>query len=88
MKITKFGVLVNKTTSLFTSKRDSNISRGCAEILETPEGGGGGKFCGPMLENPEGKGVIRQIPLVGVVWIFSGTTQWDIYQGSTVYMTG
>ena len=74
MKITKFGVLVNKTTSLFTSVRDSNISRGCVKILETPEGGGG-KFCGPILENPEGRGVIRQIPLVGVVWIFSGTTQ-------------
>ena len=56
MKITKFGILVNKTTSLFTSVRESNISRGCAKILETAEGEGGGKFCGPILENPEGKG--------------------------------
>ena len=49
MKLTKFGILVNKTTSLFTSIRDSNISRGCAKILE----------------NPEGREVIRQIPSVG-----------------------
>ena len=27
------------------------------------------------MENPEGRGVIRQIPFVGVVWLFSGTTQ-------------
>ena len=38
-------------------------------------GGGGGKFWGPILEDPEGKGVMQQIPSVGVVWIFSGTTQ-------------
>ena len=37
--------------------------------------GEGGEFCGPILENPEGRGVIRQIPFVGVVWLFSGTTQ-------------
>ena len=41
MKLTKFGILVNKTTSLFTSIRDSKISRGCAQILEIPEGRGG-----------------------------------------------
>ena len=47
MKLTKFGILVNKTTSLFTSIRESNISRGCAKILEIPEGRGvnfGGQF--------------------------------------------
>ena len=37
--------------------------------------GEGGEFWGPILENPEGRGVIRQIPFVGVVWLFSGTTQ-------------
>ena len=80
MKFTKFGILVNKTTSLFTSIRDSNISSGCAKILEIPEGRGrGGKFWGPILENPEGRGVIRQIPSIGVVWIFSGTTQFNSY---------
>ena len=64
MKLTKFGILRgNKTTSLFTSIRDSKISRGCAKILEIPEGRGG-KFWGPILENPEGRGVIRQIPSV------------------------
>ena len=56
MKLTKFGILVNKTTSLFTSIRDSNISWGCAKIWEILEGRGGGKFWGPILENPEGKG--------------------------------
>ena len=29
--------------------------RGCAKILEIPEGRGS-KFLGPILENPEGKG--------------------------------
>ena len=57
MKLTKFGILVNKTTSLFTSIRDSKISRGCAKILEIAEGRwGGGKFWGPILENSEGWG--------------------------------
>ena len=41
MKLTKFGTLVNKTTYLFTSIRDSNISRGCAKILANPFRGGG-----------------------------------------------
>ena len=42
MKLTKFGILVNETTSLFTSIiRDSKISRGCEKILENPEGKGG-----------------------------------------------
>ena len=39
MKLTKFGTLVNKTTYLFTSIRDSNISRDCAKILEIQRGG-------------------------------------------------
>ena len=58
MKLTKFGILVNKTTSLFTSIRDSNISRGVQKLWKFRRGGG----------------VIRQIPSMGVVWIFSGTT--------------
>ena len=41
MKLTKFGILGNKTTSLFTSIRDSKISRGCTKIWEIPEGRGG-----------------------------------------------
>ena len=41
MKLTKFVILVNKTTSLFTSIRDSNISRRYAKILEIPGGKGG-----------------------------------------------
>ena len=53
MKLTKFGILVNKTTCLFTSIRDSNNSRGCAKILEIPEGKGG-KIWGLILEDPEG----------------------------------
>ena len=53
MKLPKFGILVNKTTYLFTSVK-SNISRGCVKILEILEGsggGGGGKFWGLILEN-------------------------------------
>ena len=41
MKLPKFGILVNKTTYLFTSVK-SNISRGCVKILEILEGSGGG----------------------------------------------
>ena len=37
-------------------------------------GGEGGTFWGLILENLKGRGVIRQIPSVGVVWIFSETT--------------
>ena len=58
MKLTKFGILVNKTTPLFASIRDSKISRACAKILEILEGRGRGKFWGLILENPEGRGVI------------------------------
>ena len=76
MKITKFGVLVNKTTSLFTSIRDSNISRGCMrKFWKLQRGGGGINFVGRFWKIQRVGGVIRQIPSVGVVWIFSGTTQ-------------
>ena len=73
MKLPKFGILVNKTTYLFTSVK-SNISRGCVKILEILEGSGGGgegvNFGGWFWK------IIWQIPSVGVVWIFSaGTTQ-------------
>ena len=54
MKLTKFGILVNKTTSLFTS----------IKILEIPEGRGG-KFWGPILENPEGRGGHTASPFRG-----------------------
>ena len=36
----------------------------------------GGKVWGLISENPEARGVIQQVPSVGVVWIFSGTTQY------------
>ena len=55
MKLTKFGTLVNKTTYLFTSIRDRNISRECANILEIQRGGEGAKLWGPILENSEGR---------------------------------
>ena len=39
MKLTKFGILVNKTTSLFTSIiRDSNISRGVQKLWKFRRG--------------------------------------------------
>ena len=68
MKLTKFRILVNKTTSLFTSIRESNISRACAKILEIPEGRGvnfGGRFWKIQRGGRGGGGVIRQIPSVG-----------------------
>ena len=77
MKLTKFGILVKKTTSFFTSIRDSKISRGCVKILEIPEGMGGVNFGGPILESSEGRGVHTANPFHwggGGVWIFSGTT--------------
>ena len=74
MKLTKFGILVNKTTSLFTSVRDSNISRGMCENFGN-SGGEGGNFGGKFWKIQRGGGgVIRQIASIGVVWIFSGTT--------------
>ena len=73
MKLTKCGTLVNKTTNLFTSMRDSNNPGGVQKFWKS--GREGGKFWGSILEIPEGRGVIQQIPSVGVVWIFSGTTQ-------------
>ena len=48
--------------------------------MEFPEGRGGGLSWEPILENPEGGGgggIIRKIPSMGGVWIFSGTTQCD-----------
>ena len=67
MKLTKFGILANKTTrtSLFTSIRDSNISRGCAKILEIPEGRGWGKFWGLILEKSIGEGGHTANPVCG-----------------------
>ena len=35
-----------------------------------------GKVWGLISENPEERAVIRQVPSVGMVWIFSGTTQY------------
>ena len=37
-KVTKFHILVNKTTCLFPSAKDSNISKGCGRIVEIPDG--------------------------------------------------
>ena len=53
-KLTKFGILVNKTTHLFPSIRDNSISRGCGKILEIPEGTRG-KLWRLISENPEGR---------------------------------
>ena len=76
MKLTKFGILANKTTFSFTSIRESNISRGCAKSLEILEGTGVNFRC-RFWKNSEGRGAIRQIPSVGVVWIFSETTHFS-----------
>ena len=55
MRLTKFGIVVKKTTSLFTSISDSKISRGCAKTLKIPEGGGG-KFEGQFWKIQRGGG--------------------------------
>ena len=73
MKLPKCGILVNKTTYLFTSIREQYLQEVCENFGNS--GGVGGKFWGLILENPEVRGSIRQIPSVVVVWIFSGTTQ-------------
>ena len=73
MKLTKFGILVNETTSLFTSIRDSKISRGCEKILEIPEGRGGVNFGGRFWKIQRGGGSYGK-SLPWGVWIFSGTT--------------
>ena len=77
MKLTNFGILLNKTTSLFTSIRDSKISRGCAKILEIPEGRRG-KFWGPILENPGGRGGHTANPFRG------GEVYMDIFWNHTI----
>ena len=78
MKLTKFGILVNKTTSLFTSIRDSNkkLFPGGVQKFWKLGRGAGVNFGGRFWKNPEGRGAIRQIPFVGVLWIFSGTTHY------------
>ena len=44
-------------------------------ILEIPEGREGVHFGGLFWKSRGEGGIIQQIPSVGVVWIFSGTTQ-------------
>ena len=56
MRLTKFGIVVKKTTSLFTSIRDSKISRGCAKTLKIPEGRGGGVNLRGNFEKSRGEG--------------------------------
>jgi len=69
MKLTKFGILVNKTTYLFPSIRDNNISRENFGHSRRE----GCKLWEPMSENPDRREVIKVNPFCGVVWIFSGT---------------
>ena len=57
--------------------RDSKISRGCAKILEIPEGRGC-KFWGPILENPEGRGGHTANP-------FRGGGGMDIFWNHTLF---
>ena len=77
MKLTKFGILVNKTTSLFTSIRDSKISGGCGKILEIPEWKGG-LILGADFGKSRGEGghMANLFRGGGGVWIFSGTTHY------------
>ena len=58
MKLTKFGILANKTTSLFTSIRDSNkkLFQGGVQKFWKLRRGGGVNFGGRFWKNPEGRG--------------------------------
>ena len=70
MRLTKFGIVVNKTTSLFTSIRDSKISRGCEKTLEIPEGSGGINFGGQFWKIQRGGGSYgKSLLWGGGVWI-------------------
>ena len=62
MKLPKSGILVNKTTYLFITIREPYFQWVCTNF-----GNSGG----------EGR-VIRQIPSVGLVWIFSETTKLSV----------
>ena len=55
MKRTTFGILVNKTTSLFTSIRNSNISRGVCENFGN-SGGEEGLILGADFGKSKGEG--------------------------------
>jgi len=67
---------------LFTSVREQYF-QGVCKSFENAEGEGG-KFWELILENPEGRGLIQQIPSMGVVWIFSRTTQFEITTGTVI----
>ena len=89
MKLTKFSILVNKTTSLFTSILEiAKFPGGVRKFWKFrrgARGGGGGNF-GPILENPEGIGVIRQIPSVGGMDIFWNHTIQKICNDMCLYI--
>ena len=82
MKLTKFGILGNKTTSLFTSIRDSKISRGVRKFWKF-RSGGGVNFEGRFWKNPRGGGSYGKSLPWGGVWIFSATTHCHCGQNST-----
>ena len=70
-------ILVNKTSYLFTSIRDSNISRGCAKILEIPEGRGVNLGGGGSIGKSRGEGGHMANPFRGdgmdIFWIHTMT---------------
>ena len=75
----KIRYLALKNTLFLVSTRNDNISRGCAKKMEFLEGRGG-PFCEADFGKSRGEGgVIGKIPSMGGgVWIFSGTTQYDL----------
>ena len=60
---------------VFKASKGHYISRGCEKILEILERRGV-YFSGRFWKILRGGGVMRQIPSVVVVWIFSGTTHY------------
>lgn len=57
------------------------FSKGVRKFWKFQRGGGVNLGGGGLIsQKPEGRGVIRQIPSMDVVWIFSGTIHWKFHQ--------
>ena len=69
-----FGVF-SFTLTHFLAKTIFPEGMGGVQNSSGNSGGVGGYFSGPKMEIPGRRGVLREIPSVVGVWIFSGTTQ-------------
>ena len=70
-------MLIDQNTFFAFTSKGHCISTGCVKILEILKGKGAGCILGAdFWKIKRGGGVMRQIPSLGVVWIFSGTTHY------------